>query len=659
LSLTGNLEDLPLLDIIQIVSFSKKTGHLSIVTGEGEGGIVFEDGLVVAAFAAGSPPLDARFEQLSAVQRGAVIRTRIEMALEQLIRLREGQFSFALADEAPSVVGTRDLGRESLITGINAQELLLDLARGLDEDRRHSSAAVEASFAEAPDPPEEVIVVDDPLPPPTPAFDTLAALEAAVPASPTAPETGAADRARAESAETPPLGVPSIPTIATPEMASFLKDQRHVPPRERPGAATVRMPAVRDVPPFAPPPKPPPPPEPIPPPEEAPPPEATPPQEATPPRDATPPPEATPPPLATPPPPRTPEPARTILLVDDEDDVRKFLSGIFVASGYDVVEASDPESAVKTGGKLGNEKRPFVLVTDLGMPASGGASFHGGFEVVKRLWKMNLRPPVLMMTDSLSQALQLRARQMGVKAFVFKPGLSKLNPGQFEADLKAFAAKILADILPRLAASPQALSPRVTKEAKAPPVPGAAAPAPSLAEEELSRDFAFLQRRLAELRRPGNANQIAVLVMKVAREFFERAILFLVKNEEARGLGGFGAAPKEESLSLLVRQVVIPLGEPSPFLDAVESGKPRVGPLPPGKWSNYLIGRIGRFHSGTVAILPLVTHRETIALLFGDNPETGSEFPRLDALEVFIHQAGIALENAFLQKKLQAFQEKT
>ena len=146
--------------------------------------------------------------------------------------------------------------------------------------------------------------------------------------------------------------------------------------------------------------------------------------------------------------------------------------------------------------------------------------------------------------------------------------------------------------------------------------------------------------------------------MKVAREFFERSILFLVKNEEARGLGGFGAAPKDESLGLLVRQVVIPLGDPSPFLDVVQSGRPRVGPLPPGKWSSYLIGRIGRFHSGPVALLPLVTHRETIAFLFGDNPETGSELPRLDALEVFIHQAGIALENAFLQKKLQTLQEK-
>ena len=60
MSLTGNLEDLPLLDIIQIVSFSKKTGYLSIKMDGGDGGIVFSGGLVVAAFTAKSPPADDR-----------------------------------------------------------------------------------------------------------------------------------------------------------------------------------------------------------------------------------------------------------------------------------------------------------------------------------------------------------------------------------------------------------------------------------------------------------------------------------------------------------------------------------------------------------------------------------------------------------------------
>jgi GAF domain-containing protein len=70
------------------------------------------------------------------------------------------------------------------------------------------------------------------------------------------------------------------------------------------------------------------------------------------------------------------------------------------------------------------------------------------------------------------------------------------------------------------------------------------------------------------------------------------------------------------------------------------------------------MGRIGRFHSRGYALLPLVAHRETIAILFGDNPETGREPTGLEALEVFMQQAGIALENVFLQRKLQTVGEK-
>src|SRR5262249_45559636 len=81
-------------------------------------------------------------------QRAAAVRRRIEHALEQLIRLREGQFSFSLSEAIPRMVGSREITEETLPQGINPQELLLDLARGMDEDRRDSKAALEASFAE-------------------------------------------------------------------------------------------------------------------------------------------------------------------------------------------------------------------------------------------------------------------------------------------------------------------------------------------------------------------------------------------------------------------------------------------------------------------------------------------------------------------------------
>ncbi|HYN01186.1 MAG TPA: DUF4388 domain-containing protein, partial [Vicinamibacteria bacterium] len=161
MALQGNLEDLPLLDIVQIVSFSKKTGYLSIEMDGGDGAIVFLDGLVVAAFTATSPPADPRLGSLPKDARAKAVRSRIGFALEQFARLREGSFGFELTDEVPAVVGRRDIRLETLTHGINPQEMLLDLAQGLDDDRAQSAAAVEASFAA----PEEGALAEEPIVP--------------------------------------------------------------------------------------------------------------------------------------------------------------------------------------------------------------------------------------------------------------------------------------------------------------------------------------------------------------------------------------------------------------------------------------------------------------------------------------------------------------
>ncbi len=572
MSLTGNLEDLPLLDIIQIVSFSKKTGYLSIKMEAGDGGIVFLDGLVVSAFTAGSPPVDPRLVDLPAAKREQLIRSRIIFALEQLTRLREGGFSFELTEDVPRALGSRDLVLETMAGGINPQDLLLDLAAGMDEGQVESAAAVEASFAA----PEEGVVGEDVQIVPSAA---LSEVEDAGPGPAVPPELPPLS---AEGPTPPAGGEPSAPAPPAPSP----------PPSVPPAPAT---------------------------------------------------------PIA-----REPdERAQALLLVDDEPDVREILARHFAAAGYLIEEAGDPEAAAQLAARLRTEGVPFVLVTDLGMPASGGASFHGGFEVVKRLWKMNLRPPILMMTESLSQSLRLRARQMGIQAFVFKPTLSKLNPRQFEADLSAFAEKLAADVLPKLAEVAY-LRP-APKPRKGPPSARVEPGAGPLAADT-AQPFEFLRRRLKELRQPGDANQIAALLMKVAQEFFERSILFVVKNDQVRGLGGFGLAPREETLNLLARQIAIPLGEASVFADTASRRRAFVGPPPADRWSGHLLGRIGRFQSSEIALLPLQAHRETIALLFGDNPETGRGVAGLEALEVFVHQAGIALENVFLQRKLQSLQ---
>ena len=55
MSLVGNLEDLSLGDIMQIISLSQKSGVLEVKADDGSGRIVFQSGLVQAACVMGQP----------------------------------------------------------------------------------------------------------------------------------------------------------------------------------------------------------------------------------------------------------------------------------------------------------------------------------------------------------------------------------------------------------------------------------------------------------------------------------------------------------------------------------------------------------------------------------------------------------------------------
>jgi len=60
---------------------------------------------------------------------------------------------------------------------------------------------------------------------------------------------------------------------------------------------------------------------------------------------------------------------RTILVVDDDDDVREFLATVLEQSGFRVVPAQDGEAALR----LVNEAAPVdLLLTDIRMPKLDG-----------------------------------------------------------------------------------------------------------------------------------------------------------------------------------------------------------------------------------------------------------------------------------------------
>ncbi|HYN04203.1 MAG TPA: DUF4388 domain-containing protein [Vicinamibacteria bacterium] len=501
MSLSGSVEDLPLLEILQVVSFCQKTGFLTVHAPAGEAAVLFESGRVVSGYVWDVPGLP-RDQPPDGPARELVLRQRLASVLERLVRLREGDFAFHLTDGVPPTLGGRDLTGETLPYGINPEELMLDLARKLDEDHRNAAAALEVSFAAPAD--DDVVLEELPL-------------------------------------EEPPAPPPATGPV--------------------------------------------------------------------------------------------------VLLLDDEPDIRRVVGERLAAAGYAVSLAASPGMARREMERLAAAHTRFLLVADLGLPSESGASFRGGLDVARLAGGLPSPPPVLLMAETFDEKLRSRAKRIGVSLLAFKPGLSKLDPLQYEADLRAFGDKLARDLLPRLEG-------RRTGAAARP------APPKTLHPGEAARE-AVLHSALEEMRRSPDPDLVAFLLLRAARTFFPRVLLFVVKDERLRGLSGFGPVDSADSLDLLARGITVALEPASPFSEAVASGKAWTGPLPAEGPLRGLLDRIGPLGATAAAVLPVRAQRTAIAVLYGDAPEGGS-LPPIGPLVEFAEQAGRVLDEAFLARRTPA-----
>jgi len=554
-SLSGSVEDLPLLEILQVVSFCQKTGHLTVRAPEGEAGVVFDSGRVVSGYAWDVPPLPP-LDPPQGGARDSVVRARIASILERLVRLRDGDFAFNLTQQVPLTLAGRNLSEEMLPYGINPEEMVLDLAKKLDEDRRDAAAALEASFV-------------------TPPLET----------APAAAETSPApDRAPAEAAPAVELDAAPSPAEADSDLTleELLVEE---PPVEEPPLEELQL-------------------------EE--------------------------PPLEKPAQPAAAASGPTVLVVDDEPEVLRVVVERLAAAGFVVSQASDLSEARREMAKLASRKQPFFLVADVGLPSEAGSSFRGGLDVARYASGLKPPPPVLLMSETIDEKLRARAKRAGASLLAFKPGLSKLDPLQYEADLRAFGDKLTRDLMPRLEGRRDT---RLTRDRTPPP-----SDAGSAAREALVR------ATIADLGEQPDPDMVAFLLLRTARAFFPRVVLLLVRDERLRGLAGFGPVTNGSSLDIMARELSVPLTPPSPFSEAVAFGRVWYGPLPDEGPLHALVERLGRFHTAEAAVVPVRAHHETLAVLYGDAPE-GGRLPDLVPLYYFAEAAGRALDSSLIARR--------
>ncbi len=175
--------------------------------------------------------------------------------------------------------------------------------------------------------------------------------------------------------------------------------------------------------------------------------------------------------------------------------------------------------------------------------------------------------------------------------------------------------------------------------------------------EEPRREITALKSMFDELRFPTATAEVTLLILRYASEVVNRAVLFMVKKEEVRGLGQFGIELTEKSADQAVRSIKIPLNKPSLFLTLVETRRSFLGPLESNECNDYLMNELGGAKPGSVLAIPLVVDGKIALIVYGDNLPEQRPIKGLDTLEIFMNQAGMALEKALLEKRIAELQK--
>jgi hypothetical protein len=118
------------------------------------------------------------------------------------------------------------------------------------------------------------------------------------------------------------------------------------------------------------------------------------------------------------------------------------------------------------------------------------------------------------------------------------------------------------------------------------------------------------------------------------------------------GLGQFGIVDPDGHADARVRDLHIPT-HADPLFSRVIGTKVAVKGPPDGtEWSRYLLEQLGGGSPVEAFVGPLISEGEVVALLYGDNLPDRRPIGDTEALEIFLSQAGLAMEKANLQRKL-------
>ncbi len=316
-----------------------------------------------------------------------------------------------------------------------------------------------------------------------------------------------------------------------------------------------------------------------------------------------------------------------VLVYEPEPLLRVALKRALSSHGNEILQSYSVDECRREMARLVESRRFFVSIVDVSSHSPSGA----GRSLVSLLKRTNPQLPVAVIGDASSTAgmMQLQPDEVITLPVVIPPERYDISPA-VEA-LSAFVREEVDRWMMSVAASGSGAEAGVKfyEQAQA---------------ERTSRRFELLELLIMELSDPEDVLTLGRTLLRAGSEYVDRGAIFVAGEEAYMGLAGFGSGGVEEVVNDSIKGARIPFSEPSVLRDVAAGRRAHRGKLRKTPANVELVQRLGQDLPSEVVVLPIARGNTVVGVFYGDNGGSRTPISETAGLEIFLGQAGRALE---------------
>lgn len=362
-----------------------------------------------------------------------------------------------------------------------------------------------------------------------------------------------------------------------------------------------------------------------------------------------------------------------LIIVDQKADSQTFLKESLESRGFRTGSMADLHALYEYLEAIKDSPRFPMVVVDLTIPKTKGEGMLGGMELLRWVSEKNMKIPVVLMSNINNEEVVKESKILGVYAYLKKPKkFSRTSPDidtymdilekvttlfrqyqeagfVFKAGGKEVkvAVEEHADEDDAGYRFVQDITEELTKEFED---EVELLPETTVKKADTSPGLLTLKSMIDELTNPNFSGEVTLLIMRFASELLNRGILFLVTRNTLKGLGQFGLEAFFENPNAVVKKLEIEVEEQS-FMGKLIKYKVPVKEAPEQTDGNKkFFSQIGGEWPVESYAVPLLTANRVAAIFYGDNVPLKKKISDMTTFEIFMSQAGVFMEKAYLER---------